>query len=207
MNQNLNSSDFMPKQEDEKSLKSKGINYTTRNILSARSTKGIGSTVDNKGNISFSSRSSSRNNFVKCPTERGTHSKEKQKNINNIIQRNFNLIHGEKKNKTLENMKKNNSTSTSILDNINQINNVKSFNGGLKEKTKEQYSRNQRPIFLKGVNGKELSFGVVSNDEHNSNVNSSNNNENKKNAIDINSNKIITKEAQVLKDQLFSYIK
>lgn len=207
MNQNLNNSDFMPKQEDEKSLKSKGINYTTRNILSARSMKGIGSTVDNKGNISFSSRSSSRNNFVKCPTERGTHSKEKQKNINNIIQRNFNLIHGEKKNKTLENMKKNNSTS--ILDNINQINNAKSFNGGLKEKTKEQYSRNQRPIFLKGVNGKELSFGVVSGDEPNSNVNSSNNNENTKNVLDINNNKnkIRTKEAQVLKDQLFSYKK
>lgn len=200
MNQNLNNSDFMPKQEDEESLTSRGINYTTRNILSARSTKSIVSTVDNKGNISFSSRSSSRNNFVKCPTERGTHSKEKQKNINDIIQRNFNLIHGEKKNKTLENKKKNNSTS--ILDNINQINNVKSINNNLKEKTKEQYSRNQRPIFLKGVNGKELSFGILSNDDVNSN-----NNENKKNVLDINNNKKITNEAQILKDQLFSYKK
>ena len=52
------------------------------------------------------------------------------------------------------------------------------------------------------MNGKELSFGILSNDDVNSN-----NNENKKNVLDINNNKKITNEAQILKDQLFSYKK
>lgn len=137
---------------DDDSCTSRGVNYTTHNILSARGSKNpIKSLNINKANLSFHSRASSRNNFVKCETDRENKKKAIRKSIHDLISRNFNM------NNYYKNMN-NNKKKESVFNNINKI---KSFSNGLKMKSKEIQSRNQNQITLKQLNGKELSFGLV----------------------------------------------
>ena len=141
---------------DEDSCTSRGVNNTTHNILSARGSKSPVKALnlfENKTNLSFHSRASSRNNFVKCPTERENKKKAIRKSIHDLINRNFNM------NNYYKNMNNNNNKKKESV--FNNINKIKSFSNGLKMKSKEVLSRNQNQITLKQLNGKELSFGIV----------------------------------------------
>ena len=139
-------SDFIARNYDDSST-SRGVNNITHNILTSRGSKNI---FEKKTNLSFHSRASSRNNFIKCDTDKENKKKALRKSINDLINRNFNM----NKNKTKERLN----------------NNINSFSNGLKMKSKEAQSRNKNQIILKQLNGKDLSFGVADDKNENQNL-------------------------------------
>ena len=143
-------SDFISKNEDDSNT-SRGVNNITHNILSSKGSKNV---FENKTNLSFHSRASSRNNFIKSDTDRENKKKAIRQSITDLINRNFNMNKNKKK--------------ESLINNINTIN---SFSTGLKMKSKEAQSRNKSQITFKQLNGKELSFGVVDEKSGNENNN------------------------------------